>query len=186
MGIAPTLDQQRAAFCQRRFLATPLAGLIAWSVIGIGSLFLGPRGAMLLVYFATGAIVYLAMALSRLTGEQLFQREWNPFDRLFFVSMFTSLLVFPVVILFGMVEPRAVTLGVGILTGFTWMTFSWIIQHWIGYLHAVVRTVLIVAGWLLFPAHHLQVVPAIIVLTYVLTIAVLERRWRKIRTIAPE
>ncbi|HEY8519207.1 MAG TPA: hypothetical protein VIN61_03940 [Gammaproteobacteria bacterium] len=28
------LEQQRAEFASRRFLATPLAGLIAWTIIG--------------------------------------------------------------------------------------------------------------------------------------------------------
>ncbi len=175
-----TLEQQRTAYCQRRFLAMPLAGLLCWSVIGIGSLFMSPFAATMLVYFGTGAIVYLAMGISRLTGERFFRRgEKNAFDRLFFVGLAMSLLVFAIVIPFATEQPRAATLGVGILSGLMWMPFSWIIGHWVGYFHAVARTVLVLAGWLLFPAHHLQVVPAVIVALYVATILVLEMRWRR-------
>jgi hypothetical protein len=133
----------------------------------------------MLVYLATGAIVYLGMALSRLTGESFFRRDRNAFDRLLLVGLATPQLVFAIAIPFAMVEPRAVTLGVGIFSGLGWTTFSWITQHWIGYFHAVVRTLLVLAGWLLFPAHHFQVVPAIIVLMYAITIPVLEQRWRR-------
>ncbi len=35
-----TLDQQRAIFSNRKFLAMPVAGLIAWFITGISSLLL--------------------------------------------------------------------------------------------------------------------------------------------------
>lgn len=38
--IERTLEQQRVEFANRSFLATPLAGLIAWTVTGIAALIL--------------------------------------------------------------------------------------------------------------------------------------------------
>jgi hypothetical protein len=184
MNTAPSLEQQRSAFCQRRFLAVPLAGAICWAVIGIASPFFDTFGATMLVYGCTGAIVYVGVGLSRLTGEPFFRREPNAFDRLFMVAMGTQLLVFAIAIPFAMAQPRAVTLGLGILSVLAWTTFSWITQTWIGYFHAVARTVLVLAGWLLFPAHHFQVVPGIIVALYALTILVLEKRWQRIKVAA--
>lgn len=179
--ILPVLDQQRVAFSNRRFLATPLSGLIAWSTVGVGSLFLNPFYTSLLLFAATGSIVYLAMALSRFTGENFFRGFGNPFDRLFFVGLFMALLVYAIAIPFFMENPRSITLSVGILTGLMWMPFSWIVQHWVGYFHAVLRTVLIVAAWYLWPAWHFQVIPGLIVGIYVITIVILEKRWRKLR-----
>jgi hypothetical protein len=176
-----TLDEQRTAFCQRRFLAMPLAGVITWTSIGIGSLFLTTFHSVMLVFIATGSVIYLAMLLSKFTGENLFRGFSNPFDRLFFVSVFMALLVHAIAIPFFMKDYRSITLTVGILTGLMWMTFSWIIQHWIGYFHTLVRTVLIVAAWYLWPDHHLQVIPAIIVAIYIVTIVVLEKRWHAIK-----
>lgn len=181
MDSTPSLEQQRAAFSRRRFLAVPLAGAICWAAIGIGSSFFHTFGATMLVYGCTGATLYVGMALSRLTGEQFFGRERNAFDRLFMVAMFTQFLVFAIAIPFAIAQPRAVTLGLGILSVLAWTTFSWITQHWVGYFHAVARTVLVLAGWLLFPAHHFQVVPAIIVALYAFTILVLEKRWQGIK-----
>lgn len=43
------------------------------------------------------------------------------------------------------------------------------------------RIVLILAVWYLFPEHHFQAVPVVVVATYLVTIAALERRWRKLQ-----
>jgi len=178
-----TLEQYRAEFSNRRFLAMPLSGLIAWTLVGIASLYLNAFQASLLLFVAIGSIVYLAMAVSKLTGEDFFRGFGNPFDRLFFVGMFMALLVYSIVIPFFMIDYRSITLGVGILSGLMWMTFSWIVQHWIGYCHAVVRTLLIVAVWYLLPERHFQAVPVVIVVLYVVTIIVLEIRWRSLREV---
>ncbi len=176
-----TLDEQRAAFNSRRFLATPLAGLICWAVIGIGSLFLDDSQNMMLLFIATGSIVYLAMILSKLTGEAFFRKEKNPFDRLFFGGVLMALLVYTIAIPFCLQDYRSVTLTVGILTGLMWIPFSWIIQHWIGYFHTIGRTILILIAWYIFPEHHFQVIPAIIIFIYIITIYTMEKRWKLIK-----
>jgi hypothetical protein len=176
-----TLEEYRAEFSDGRFLAMPLSGAICWSLAGIGSLYLNAFHSSLLLFAATGSIVYLAMFVSRLTGENFFRGFSNPFDRLFFVGLFMSLLVFAIVIPFFMTDYRSITLGVGILTGLMWMTFSWIVQSWVGYVHTVARTVLVVAVWYLFPEHHFQAVPTVIVALYLVTIVVLERRWKRLQ-----
>lgn len=173
-----TLEEQRAAFSSRRFLATPLAGLICWAAIGIGSLFLSPFHSVMLLFVATGSIVYLAMGISKITGEKFFRKEKNPFDRLFFGGLLMALLVYTIAIPFFLIDYRSITLTVGILTGLMWIPFSWIIQHWIGYFHTLTRTFLILAAWYLFPEYHFQVIPAIIVGIYIITIYTMEKRWK--------
>lgn len=175
-----TLEQQRAAFTSRRFLATPLSGLICWAAIGIGSIFLNEFQSVMLVFIATGSIVYLAMMLSKLTGEVFFRKEKNPFDKLFFGGLLMALLVYAIAIPFFLQDYRSVTLTVGILTGLMWIPFSWIVQHWIGYFHTLSRTALILIAWYVFPEHHFQVIPAIIVVIYIITILVMEKRWKNI------
>jgi hypothetical protein len=71
-------------------------------------------------------------------------------------------------------------LSVGILTGLMWVPFSWIIQHWIGSFHGISRTLLVTAAWYLAPELRFVLVPGVIVVIYVVTIYVLERRWREI------
>lgn len=177
----PNLETQRAAFSSRRFLATPLAGLICWSIIGIASPFLTEYQATMLVFIATGSIVYLAMGLTKLTGESFFRKEKNVFDRLFFGGLLMAVLVYAIAIPFFIADHRSITLSVGILTGLMWIPFSWIVQHWIGYFHTLCRTFLIVIAWYVFPEQHFQVIPAIIVIIYLISIYSLEVRWRKLR-----
>ena len=179
-----TLEQHRAAFCQRRFLAMPLAGTVAWALVGIGSLRLDPFEASMLLFGAVGCIVYLAMLLGRLTGENFSGGFGNPFDRLFFVGMFQAWLTLAIVIPFFMTDYRAITLGMGIMTSLMWMPFSWIVQSPVGYWHCCMRTALIVAAWYLFPERHFQAVPAVIVSTYLVTIVFLEKRWKRIQQAA--
>jgi hypothetical protein len=72
-------------------------------------------------------------------------------------------------------------LSVGILTGLMWLPLSWVIQHWVGVFHTLVRTVLVLAAWFTFPGHRLTLIPALIVAVYIVTIIVLERRWRRLQ-----
>jgi hypothetical protein len=180
-----TLEEQREAFSSRRFLAMPLSGLICWAIIGIGSLFLNNFHSVLLVFIATGSIVYIAMIISKLTGETFFRKEKNTFDRLFLGGLLMSLLVYSIAIPFFLQDYRSVTLTVGILTGLMWIPFSWIIQHWIGYFHTISRTILILIAWYVFPEHHFQVIPAIIVLIYIITIYTMEKRWNFTKATTP-
>jgi hypothetical protein len=57
-----------------------------------------------------------------------------------------------------------------------WIPFSWIIQHWVGLFHSIARTVLTFAAWFLFPDHRFVVIPAIIVIVYVISIVALATR----------
>ena len=177
-----SLDAQLAEFRRRRFLAMPLAGMIAWTVVGIGGLALGTWGASMLLFVATGSIAYLGMFLSKFTGEGFLDktRPKNAFDALFFCTMGQSLLVFAIAIPFFMIERTSLPLTVGILSGLMWVPMTWLLGHWIGVGHGVARTVLIVVAWYALPEHRFVAVPAVIVALYVVAIAVLEARWRRV------
>jgi hypothetical protein len=179
-----TLDDQRREFGARRFLAMPLAGTIAWIVVGLAGASQSPQVAVWTLFIATGSIAYLGLGLSRLTGENLTDRTKpkNTFDRLFFLTVGMSLLVYAIAIPFFQADYTSLPLTVGILAGLMWLPMSWIIQHWVGVFHAVTRTVLVTAAWYLFPAQRFVVIPAAVVAVYAVTIVVLERRWRSQRT----
>ena len=59
-----------------------------------------------------------------------------------------------------------------------WVPLSCIIQHWVGIFHTVARTALVTAAWNLTPHRRFVVIPAVIVGVYVVTIVILEQRWR--------
>jgi hypothetical protein len=178
-----SLAEQREAFTRRRLIAMPIAGVIAWSVVGIGGATLAPTGAVWILFIATGSIAYVGLFVSRFTGERLYEKAGrkNAFDSLFFHGVGQALLVFSIAIPFFMEDYTSLPLTVGILTGLMWVPVSWIIEHWVGLFHATSRTGLVLAAWYLFPAARFVAVPAVIVLIYLVTIAVLEARWRRVR-----
>ena len=180
MTAAPSLDAQRADFASRRFLAMPLAGMLAWAGVAACGALLPVGPAALALFIATGGIVYLGMFLSRFTGEHFLDRSRpkNAFDRLFFSTVAMALLAYGIAIPFFRADPTSLPLSVGILSGMMWLPVSWLIGHWIGVAHAVGRTVLVVVAWYAWPEARFVAVPMVIVLAYAVTIFVLERRWR--------
>ena len=177
-----TLDEQRLEFAQRRGLAMPLAGAVAWTVVGLGGVFLPPILEVWLLFGATGFIAGLGIFFSRFTGENFLdkQRPKNVFDGLFMRAVGEALLVYAIAIPFFRVDYTSLPLSVGILSGLMWLPFSWIIGHWIGTFHTLARTALVTASWYLFPDSRFIAVPAVIVAVYAVTIVVLEARWRRI------
>jgi hypothetical protein len=178
----PTLDEQRREFARRRGLAMPLAGMVAWSVVGVAGAFLPPGPEVWVLFGATGSILFLGIIFSRFTGENLLdkQRPKNVFDGLFLHTVAMAVLVYAIAIPFFQADYTSLPLSVGILSGLMWLPFSWIIGHWVGTFHTLARTALITAVWYVFPHTRFIVVPAVIVAVYAVTIIVLEVRWRRI------
>ena len=68
-------------FANRRLIATPIASLIAWCVVAVGSLFLEPVALSLLTFAATGSIVYLGLLVSKFTGENFLDKTTHFLQR---------------------------------------------------------------------------------------------------------
>lgn len=173
-----TLEQQRISFSRRKLQSTPLSGMIAWFIVGVVSLFLPDQTTALILFIATGSIVYISMGISKLTGEDILanRKENNPFDRLFFITVAQSLLAYAFAIPFFLLDYTSLPMTIGILTGTMWLPLSWIINHWVGYFHAIVRTVLIVVLWYGWPEDRFTVIPFGIVLVYLITLVILNKR----------
>ncbi|MCP4092418.1 MAG: hypothetical protein GY747_03125 [Planctomycetes bacterium] len=181
---ARTLEEQREEYAHRRFLATPLTGTVVWFAVAVSSLFLSPVQTVWILFVGTGSIGYISLFVSKFTGEDFLDKSKpkNTFNSLFFYGVFSSLAVFAIAIPFFLVDYTSLPLTVGILTGTMWIPFSWIIQHPVGVIHGVSRTVFVVAAWYLFPNQRFLVIPIGIVLIYLATIYVLETRWRRLRS----
>ncbi|NKB33915.1 MAG: hypothetical protein GKR91_12525 [Pseudomonadales bacterium] len=175
-----TLDEQRREFASRRLLAMPLTGATVWLLIAISSQLFSPFINVWVLFIGTGSIAYIAMFVSRFTGENILDksRPKNSFDTLFLLIMAASLASFAIAIPFFQVEYSSLPLSVGILTGTMWIPLSWVIQHPIGIIHAAIRIPFIVAAYYLFPEDRFLIIPLIIVAVYAMTIFVLETRWR--------
>ncbi|MBU2046575.1 MAG: hypothetical protein KJ712_07585, partial [Bacteroidetes bacterium] len=127
-----TLEEQRVEYTNRNFIATPLAGLIAWLIVGIAGLTLSMQATVWVLFIATGSIVYLGLFISKFTGENFLDKKKpkNVFDKLFFFTVGQAILVYSIAIPFFMMDYSSLPLTIGILTGLMWVPFSWIINHW--------------------------------------------------------
>jgi hypothetical protein len=173
-----SLELQREEFAARPLIATPIAGAIAWAIVGISGMLLPSRPASYVLFIATGMIAYFAMFISKFTGENFLDRTRprNTFDVLFFYSVGMSVLAYAIAIPFYLIDHTSLPLSVGVLSGMMWVPITCIIRHWIGIAHAAVRTVLVVALWYLLPEHRFVAIPFGIVALYIWAIAVLLKR----------
>ena len=161
-----TLEEQRIEFANGKFLATPLAGLIVWTIIGFVGIFFSDFIAVWSIFIGTGSIVYLGLFLSKFTGENFLDKSKpkNEFDTLFLFTVGQAILVYSIAIPFFLVNYSSLPLTVGILTGSMWLPFSWIVKHWIGIFHALARTILVLTLWYLLPEYRFIAIPFGIVL----------------------
>jgi len=173
-----TLEQQRLEFATRKFLATPLSGLIAWLLVGISGLIFPDRTTVWVLFIATGCIVYLALFISKFTGENFLDetKPKNEFDQLFLFTVIQAVLIYALAIPFFMTDYTSLPLTVGILTGTMWMPFTWIIKHWVGAFHAILRTLVVLSLWYIFPEDRFVVIPFAIVFIYIMTMVILRKR----------
>ena len=173
-----SLELQREEFSSRPLIASPIAGAIAWLVVGVAGALLPTKPALLVLFVATGMIVYLAMFISKFTGENFLDRSRpkNTFDILFFYMIAMSVLVYAIAIPFYLIDNISLPLSVGVLSGTMWLPITWIIRHWIGVAHALARTLVVVVLWYVYPEHRFTAIPFAIVILYILAILVLVRR----------
>ena len=173
-----TLEQQKEEFKQRKLLASPISGLIAWSAVAVSGLLFPDSITVWVLFIATGSIVYLAMGISKLTGEDYLDKSKpkNTFDYLFFLTVAQALLVYSIAIPFFIENYTSLPLTVGILTGLMWVPLTWIIDHWVGLFHSIVRTISILVLWYSFPSDRFVAIPLAIVSIYMVSIVILYKR----------
>ena len=166
----------------KKLLASPIAGLIAWLIVAISGIFFPDNITVWVLFIATGSIVYLSMGVSKLTGEDYLDKRKpkNTFDNLFFLTVAQAILVYSIAIPFFIVDYTSLPLTVGILTGLMWVPLTWIIDHWVGLFHSIVRTILVLILWYLFPSDRFVVIPIAIIIVYIVSIIILKNR--KIKT----
>lgn len=124
--IKRTLEEQRVEFANSKFIATPLAGLIAWSIIGAAGLILPMQYVVWALFIATGSIDYSGIFISKFTGKNFLDKKKpkNEFNQLFMYTVVQSLLIYSIALPFFMVDYSSLPMTIGILTGLMWVPFS--------------------------------------------------------------
>ena len=101
-----SLEVQRQEFSKASFLATPLSGLIIWLIVGIAGLTLPETAVVWVLFIGTGSIVYLALFLSKFTGENFLDKSKpkNEFDSLFMYTVGQAVVVYAIAIPFFLID----------------------------------------------------------------------------------
>src|SRR5690606_27400762 len=173
-----TLEEQKEEFKRKKLLASPIAGFIAWLIVAISAFFFPDNITVWVLFIATGSIVYLAMGISKLTGEDYLDKSKpkNTFDTLFFLTVAQAILVYSISIPFFIEDYTSLPITVRIFTGLMWVSLTWIIDHWVGLYHSILSTILLLVLWYLFPSDTVTTIPIAIVVVYILSIIILKNR----------
>ena len=160
-----------------RSLSLPIAGTIVWSAIGFVGSRVSLSTAALVLLLGSGLIFPIGLVVARILGENVLDNR-NPLGRLMGLAVLMVNLLWPVHIAFFLQDPTALPLTVGIGLGIHWIVFGWIVRHPVGLVHAIARTVLVTVAWFALPGQRFAIVPAVIVVVYLVTIVVLARSRR--------
>lgn len=143
----------------------PIAGALVWLVVGLLSIQLDERTGILVLLFGSGAIFPVALLIARFRGEALFS-SGNPLAKLMGLCALMVNLLWAVHIPLFLYTPTFVPLSLGVGLGLHWVVWSWIVQHPLGIIHAILRTLLVVAAWFIFPEQRLLAIGLVIALVY--------------------
>ena len=95
--------------------------------------------ATVVMLFGTGLISPIALLIGKLRHENLTDRS-NPLSRLMGMSVLMVNLLWAVHLPLFFGARQFFPLSLGIALGIHWIVYSWIIQHPVGLIHALLRT----------------------------------------------
>jgi hypothetical protein len=165
-----TLDDYRRDFetTGKRSLSMPISGAVVWLAVAVISLQVSQRTGLLILFFLSGAIFPLALWIAKFRGEKIFTS--NPLAKLMALSVLMVNLLWAVHIPLLIYAPAFVPLSLGIGLGLHWIVYSWIVQHPLGTIHTILRTILVTLAWWSFPNQRLFAVGLAIALVYAISI----------------
>lgn len=171
------LDVLRADFDRQagRSLSLPIAGAIVWTIAGIAALLLPERPATFVLLFGSGAIFPIGLAVARVLNEKLLSNT-NPLSRLMGLCVLMVNLLWALHITLLVNDAAYFPLSLGIGLGLHWIVFSWIVDHPLGIVHAIMRTALVTGLWWLLPSNHITAVAVGVVIAYLYSIYTLSTR----------
>jgi hypothetical protein len=166
-----TLEQYRKDFEKgaNRSVSMPIAGALVWFAVALASTQLTEKMSVLVLVFATGAIFPIALLIANFRKENLVSST-NPLAKLMGYCILMVNLLWAIHIPLLIYSPEYVVLSVGIGLGLHWVVYSWIVQHPLGIIHAVLRSLLVVACWFLLPDSQILAVGLSIVFVYFISI----------------
>lgn len=175
------LERYRADFekATNRSISMPLAGALVWLIVGLISLKLNFKFSLYILLFSTGVIFPIALLISKYRNEAL-TASTNPLSKLMGLCIVMVNLLWGIHLPLIFLAPEFVPLSLGIGLGLHWVVYSWVVQHPLGIIHSVLRTILVVGAWYFFPESRIFAVSVAVVIAYL--ISLIQMLTRKINT----
>lgn len=166
-----TLDEYRSDFekSTNKSVSMPIAGAIIWFLVALLSRQFNDSISIYILLFASGLIFPIGLLIARFRSENLVSSS-NPLAKLMGSSVLMVNLLWGVHIPLVLYAPEFVPLSLGIGLGIHWIVYSWIIQHPVGIIHSILRTILVILAWYLFPESRIFGVGIAIVIVYIISI----------------
>jgi len=166
------LDSYRKDFEQsaNRSVSLPIAGAIVWLAVGLASTQLSARMGVLVLMIGSGVIFPLGLLIANLRHEALVSSV-NPLAKLMGLCVLMVNLLWALHIPLFLYATEFVPLSLGIGLGLHWVVYSWIVRHPVGIQHAILRSLLVVAAWMVFPETRILAVSVVIALAYAISIS---------------
>ncbi|MES2606013.1 MAG: hypothetical protein V4603_13830 [Pseudomonadota bacterium] len=166
-----TLDEYRRDFeiSSNRSVSMPMAGALVWFLVAMASTQFNERTGVLILLFCSGTMFPIAVLIAKFRGETL-SSSTNPLAKLMGLCVLMVNLLWALHIPLFLYAPTFVPLSLGIGLGLHWVVYSWIVQHPVGILHAVLRTVLVLLAWYSFPEQRLLAIGLAVVFVYCISI----------------
>jgi hypothetical protein len=143
-------------------------------IVALVSTQVAERNGILILLFCSGLIFPIGLLIARLRGEQMMTS--GPLGKLMAQCVLMVNLLWAVHIPLFIYAPKFVPLSLGIGLGLHWIVYSWIVQHPVGTIHAVLRTVLVPLAWTMFPEQRLLGVGLAVVAAYAISIGQMATR----------
>ncbi len=153
----------------------PIAGAIVWFIVALLSTQFSERTGTMILLFGSGAIFPIGLLVSQIRKQDLVSSS-NPFAKWMGLSVLMVNLLWAIHIPLFLYAPEFVPMSIGIGLGIHWIVYSWIVQHPIGTIHAITRTILIIIMWFAFPEQRLLAIGLVIVFVYSVSIWQMSKR----------
>ncbi|MEL7452114.1 MAG: hypothetical protein AAGJ50_01905 [Pseudomonadota bacterium] len=172
------LIELQANFRNGSTTAMPIAGLIAWTALGLAALWLDDVMIAQSALYIMAAILPMAYLIDKSRGRNLFAGGTeNPLTGLFLWSIGTIAVIVPLVILgANQGNPLILVLGMAILAGVIWIPYGWAADDPVGGRHAIGRAVGCYVAYYVVPApYQATSICAVVALSYIYSLTFLRR-----------
>lgn len=149
------------------------SGFIYWSAAAVVGWVFPLETARLLWLLGTGLIFPLALLASRLLRADPFSTA-NPIGAVVgYTHMSVIFMTLPLVVIAWAYYPEFMILVLAVSTSLSYYVMSWAFGSPLFILHAVLRTVAVVAAWVAFPGARPWLVPLLVAVAYGITLVLI-------------